>query len=917
MILAERARVLSELQELLQDARAGDGSVVLITGPVAVGKTELAHSLARSAEKESQLLVLRGQASASGKNRNADLLEQLTESLQSTNYWADDQLPLTRRGVDRTPSRVAHEIARCSKTIPLLIVVDDLQHSDPESLDAILHLIRLSRTSRIMLVLVVAEGSQLLIPLIHAELLRAPHCWRKRLPPLSPSGVAEVVTRAFGPDVAERTVDDYYRYSGGNPLVLRALIEEQGSTSILRRADGEPAAPGAVAELEAGQVSALAVFTSLHRGGAETMAVARGIALLGVAASVELLALVLKADVDHVAGRVMALEEAGLLNEGQFRHPGVAEAVLSDPEFTQIQVLRYEVARVLEAEGHSRQVVARQLVASRAVTEPWTVDVLRESAVEAVSQNDWSFASKCLDLALQGQLSEADKGLLITDLLQVQWKLNPARLIKYLPECFQLQQTGHIPDLRVIAVLKLFLWHGHVDEAAEMVLDIAGRGERAEVQKQLYTFLEWARIGHPRLLKRVREANCSLLPALAESAGHELPRPVAALRKALSDSDHGEVAAMVEDILTAEPADSDSSTSALQALLYADELVLAESWFDRTMRDMEAFDSMGSRGIHYSIRAETVRRRGDLQAAERNAATALRYMAPRAWGVALGLPLGTLVAAHVARGNLEKAQEYLSWVVPRGMFLTVFGLNYLEGRARYFLATGQYTAARQDFLECGELMKSWDLDLPPLVPWRVGAAEAALAQGDRREARRLIGRQLEQPRAQSPRLRGMALRVYAPLVGRHRRVAILQEAADLLSGADRYQHFLALTDLSRAHQGAGDAAEALVTGRRAWRGAVRCGAERVARTLLPDSARTAPVEPEEPPADSQDAVQLSEAELRVAKLAAAGETNREISVKLFITVSTVEQHLTRVYRKLQVSGRADLRDCLAGRLTCG
>jgi DNA-binding CsgD family transcriptional regulator len=55
---------------------------------------------------------------------------------------------------------------------------------------------------------------------------------------------------------------------------------------------------------------------------------------------------------------------------------------------------------------------------------------------------------------------------------------------------------------------------------------------------------------------------------------------------------------------------------------------------------------------------------------------------------------------------------------------------------------------------------------------------------------------------------------------------------------------------------------------------------------------------------------LSEAERRVAELAALGRSNRQISADLFITVSTVEQHLTRVYKKLGVIGRGDL----AGRL---
>ncbi|AQZ69241.1 regulatory protein, LuxR [[Actinomadura] parvosata subsp. kistnae] len=51
---------------------------------------------------------------------------------------------------------------------------------------------------------------------------------------------------------------------------------------------------------------------------------------------------------------------------------------------------------------------------------------------------------------------------------------------------------------------------------------------------------------------------------------------------------------------------------------------------------------------------------------------------------------------------------------------------------------------------------------------------------------------------------------------------------------------------------------------------------------------------------------LSEAERRVAVRAAQGRTNREIAEELYITRSTVEQHLTRIYRKLQVRTREDL-----------
>ena len=55
---------------------------------------------------------------------------------------------------------------------------------------------------------------------------------------------------------------------------------------------------------------------------------------------------------------------------------------------------------------------------------------------------------------------------------------------------------------------------------------------------------------------------------------------------------------------------------------------------------------------------------------------------------------------------------------------------------------------------------------------------------------------------------------------------------------------------------------------------------------------------------------LTETELRVADLAAHGRTNKEIAAELFMGVSTVEAHLSRVYRKLGVR-RAGLATRLA------
>ena len=66
-----------------------------------------------------------------------------------------------------------------------------------------------------------------------------------------------------------------------------------------------------------------------------------------------------------------------------------------------------------------------------------------------------------------------------------------------------------------------------------------------------------------------------------------------------------------------------------------------------------------------------------------------------------------------------------------------------------------------------------------------------------------------------------------------------------------------------------------------------------------------------------DRDELTEAERRIAELAADGRSNRDIAALLFVSERTVESNLTRAYRKLGVRSRTQLARRLAGRENAG
>jgi DNA-binding CsgD family transcriptional regulator len=116
------------------------------------------------------------------------------------------------------------------------------------------------------------------------------------------------------------------------------------------------------------------------------------------------------------------------------------------------------------------------------------------------------------------------------------------------------------------------------------------------------------------------------------------------------------------------------------------------------------------------------------------------------------------------------------------------------------------------------------------------------------------------------------------------------------------EHALTLVEMGAAVRRAGRPAEARRILRQALLSAEPLGAISLAQRARAELTMAGG----RPPAPIDTTGVLTPSEQRVAELAAAGHTNRQIADTLFITVKAVEWHLSNAYRKLRIRGRAEL-----------
>jgi len=226
------------------------------------------------------------------------------------------------------------------------------------------------------------------------------------------------------------------------------------------------------------------------------------------------------------------------------------------------------------------------------------------------------------------------------------------------------------------------------------------------------------------------------------------------------------------------------------------------------------------------------------------------------------------------------------------------------------IASGQVEPGLADLLAVGERLVAFGVRNPSHSAWRSEAALALRGLGDRDEARRLVEEEVELAnRWGAPRPLGVALRAAGLVEAGTDGLRLLRESVETLAASPaQLERAKSLTELGAALRRANQRADARGFLQEGLELAQRCGAvpvvERAHAELLATGAR-----PRRPVRTGVDS--LTPSERRVARMAAEGQTNREIAQALFVTPKTIEMHLSHVHRKLDIQARSQLARAMA------
>lgn len=921
--LYERDAELDLLRSARTQAATGRGGLVMVEGAAGNGKSALL-ALAADQAAASGLRVQRARGSELERGLAFGVIRQLFQTVVAAATPAERvgllggaAAPARRvLGLDYSQGGPAPGpdggfgalhglywlVTNLSQAAPMMLAVDDLHWADPSSVRALAYLAR--RIADLPIALVVALRTD--EPGAPAALLDAlrtePAAVRITLGALGLSAVTGIV-RGSVPEADPALCSACWSASAGNPFYLSELLTTM-------TAGGQQATASAVDGVALPTLGER-VIGRIARIGPEAVALARAAAVLdgGRLADAAILAGLAEQAAAAAAARLRRIEVLARVDPAAFVHPLVRRSVYETLSVTERDAAHRAAAVRLRQAGATPELIAAHLAAVRPARQPGVTAALREAACGAMRRAAPETAMRWLERALREAAPEPSRAVLLRELGSIELACRSPAAITHLREALDLTpdpvQRGRI----ALGLAEIQAAAGQWQAALAAVTDALARlGDRDPgLITDLETLRAVAQASDPRLVPAF-DADRDRLRQLARG-GSWSARALATLLgcvAVLRGEDLADARRLVEHglrdgrLFAEHDAGGWASAQALTALIYLDAdgraLEVAEDLAAAARRQGALFGTLSA----IAYRGWVSARRGDLVAAEADLRTGLEFSVQNEMPMLFVHAALHLQDAILERPSLEDVAAFVESVELGADFMaTMTGATLLLNRGRLRRARGEREAAAADLRACGQILTPLRVG-PPSLFWR---SELALAlPGEARdEAVALVTEEVRLAAATGlPRPHGVALRNAGLVLDGDRGLACLRESVARLEGsAARLEHARALVEYGAALRRRGQRGQAREPLAAAMELAHRCGAERLV-TRAREELRVAGARPRRIRRSGVDA--LTASELRTARLVARGRSNAEVAQELFVSLKTVETHLSHVYAKLGLAG---------------
>jgi DNA-binding CsgD family transcriptional regulator len=800
---------------------------------------------------------------------------------------------------------------------PTLLVIDDLHWADSPSLRWLLYLTR--RLEGVPLLVVAGtrppegEGHD---PMLVAELIADPEAAAIRPEPLGRASIAVLARERHGLEPDEAFCAALQTATGGNPLFVGAVLD------AVAREGTSPTAEhtGRLLEIGAQGVSRV-VGLRLGRLRPAALALLRAASVLGDGVELRQVAALAGVEAGELGPAAAALVRLDLLRRADplaFFHPVVRRAVYETLDVVERGAAHRSAAeRLLEA-GAPPESAAVHLLRVAPGADSFVASTLRLAAERSLAQGAADAAVGYLARALAEQLDPAARAEVLVELGLAERRTNGPAAVDHLRAGLELLTD---PGRRGAVALELgrALWFTDriADSLAviEQALDEVDRARDPDLYELLVAELISSAWWNPQTYPIAEAAIGELdLDTLHGGLGSEILLATIAIYE-FRLARHRELTVELArrslasgNLLARNPI---AFLYAVVTLFRSGVLDEAVSIFDQAVAQARRRGDIFNLAFLLTWRGVCQTERGDLRAAVADLREALDLSI--AHGTRLNWPynIGFLAYALLEQGDADEAAR----VIDRGGFPEELPLDQVHlvwfrlHRARVRIQTGRPEQGVEELRQVGETLRLLPFDNPGTAPWRSWAAEGLRLLDRNDEARVLAAEELAIARRWGdPQVIGAALRVLGLVEGGQAGIGPLSEAVEVLAGSEaRLEYARALVDLGAALRRENRRTEARQRLREGVELALRCGAFGLAGRANEEIAATG-ARPRTALQTGLDA--LTTSERRVGQLAAEGMTNKEIAQTLFVTIKTVEVHLSHAYRKLEISSRAQLENAL-------